>query len=101
MKLASSIYNTKYLLLAFIVPLVTLSVLTKLIHSARRATPSYTLQHTRTITMAWRSSGSSNQGLVTNLAQNGLIESDRVREAMLKVHLHTDIQSGQLIPSLG
>lgn len=35
--------------------------------------------------MAWRSSGSSNATLVENLARNGLIKSDRVKAAMLKV----------------
>ncbi|KAJ4291039.1 hypothetical protein N0V90_010236 [Kalmusia sp. IMI 367209] len=35
--------------------------------------------------MAWRSSGSTNEGLIANLAKNGLIESDRVKEAMMKV----------------
>ncbi|KAJ4365623.1 hypothetical protein N0V83_008243 [Neocucurbitaria cava] len=35
--------------------------------------------------MAWRSSGASNEALIANLAKNGLIESDRVKEAMLKV----------------
>ncbi|KAF2849257.1 protein-L-isoaspartate O-methyltransferas-like protein [Plenodomus tracheiphilus IPT5] len=35
--------------------------------------------------MAWRSSGSSNETLITNLRRNGLIESDRVEQAMLKV----------------
>jgi len=35
--------------------------------------------------MAWRSSGSSNDGLITNLRRNGLIESDRVEQAMRKV----------------
>ncbi|KAF2033310.1 protein-L-isoaspartate O-methyltransferas-like protein [Setomelanomma holmii] len=35
--------------------------------------------------MAWRSSGSSNESLINNLARNGLIESNRVKEAMLKV----------------
>jgi protein-L-isoaspartate(D-aspartate) O-methyltransferase len=35
--------------------------------------------------MAWRSSGSTNEGLVSNLARNGLIKSDRVKEAMMKV----------------
>lgn len=35
--------------------------------------------------MAWRSSGSSNKTLIENLAQNGLITSDRVKSAMLKV----------------
>ncbi|KAF2130025.1 protein-L-isoaspartate O-methyltransferase [Dothidotthia symphoricarpi CBS 119687] len=35
--------------------------------------------------MAWRSSGSSNETLIANLARNGLIESDRVKEAMLQV----------------
>ena len=34
--------------------------------------------------MAWRSSGTSNEGLITNLSRNGLIESARVKEAMLK-----------------
>ncbi len=35
--------------------------------------------------MAWRSSGSSNAALVNNLAANGLIKSERVKNAMLKV----------------
>ncbi|KAH7378731.1 protein-L-isoaspartate O-methyltransferase-like protein [Pyrenochaeta sp. MPI-SDFR-AT-0127] len=35
--------------------------------------------------MAWRSSGSSNDTLIGNLARNGLIKSERVKEAMLKV----------------
>lgn len=35
--------------------------------------------------MAWRSSGATNEALIANLARNGLIESDRVKEAMLKV----------------
>ncbi|KAF2466720.1 protein-L-isoaspartate O-methyltransferase [Lindgomyces ingoldianus] len=35
--------------------------------------------------MAWRSSGSTNAGLVNNLAQNGLITNDRVKDAMLQV----------------
>ncbi|KAI4154218.1 MAG: hypothetical protein LQ340_001809 [Diploschistes diacapsis] len=47
--------------------------------------------------MAWRSSGSSNAALIANLASNGLIHSDRVKQAMLKAilpvhgHLTTDI----------
>lgn len=36
-------------------------------------------------TMAWRSSGSSNAGLINNLATNGLINSERVKKAMLNV----------------
>lgn len=35
--------------------------------------------------MAWRSSGSSNETLIANLARNGLIEDERIKEAMLKV----------------
>jgi protein-L-isoaspartate(D-aspartate) O-methyltransferase len=35
--------------------------------------------------MAWRSSGTSNQSLITNLERNKLIQSDRVKQAMLKV----------------
>ncbi|KAH0556493.1 hypothetical protein GP486_005612, partial [Trichoglossum hirsutum] len=33
--------------------------------------------------MAWRSSGSSNAGLISNLVSNGLVKSERVKEAML------------------
>lgn len=39
----------------------------------------------RTVVMAWRSSGNSNTQLVENLARNGIIKSDRVVNAMLKV----------------
>ncbi|KAL6721225.1 hypothetical protein ACLMJK_000327 [Lecanora helva] len=35
--------------------------------------------------MAWLSSGSSNAGLIKNLASNGLITSERVKNAMLSV----------------
>ena len=35
--------------------------------------------------MAWRSSGSSNAALIANLAANGLIKSDRVKQAMTNV----------------
>ncbi|KAI9844481.1 MAG: hypothetical protein M1837_005564 [Sclerophora amabilis] len=35
--------------------------------------------------MAWRSSGVSNAALINNLASNGLIKSDRVKNAMLGV----------------
>ncbi|KAF1966780.1 protein-L-isoaspartate O-methyltransferas-like protein [Bimuria novae-zelandiae CBS 107.79] len=35
--------------------------------------------------MAWRSSGTSNESLVANLARNGLITDNRVKEAMMKV----------------
>ena len=35
--------------------------------------------------MSWRSSSTTNEGLVANLHKNGLIRSDAAREAMLKV----------------
>jgi protein-L-isoaspartate(D-aspartate) O-methyltransferase len=35
--------------------------------------------------MAWRSHGSTNESLVDCLAENGLITSDRVKQAMKKV----------------
>ncbi|KAF2011772.1 protein-L-isoaspartate O-methyltransferas-like protein [Aaosphaeria arxii CBS 175.79] len=35
--------------------------------------------------MAWRSSGPTNEALISNLKNHGLIESDRVKNAMLKV----------------
>lgn len=37
--------------------------------------------------MAWRSSGATNEALIENLAQNGLITSERVKKAMLGVRL--------------
>lgn len=49
--------------------------------------------------MAWRSSGDSNESLITNLARNGLIKSDRVKEAMLKVP--TPPSTPPATPSLG
>lgn len=36
-------------------------------------------------TMAWRSSGTSNEDLVNQLWQNGLIKDERVKTAFLKV----------------
>ena len=35
--------------------------------------------------MAWRSSGASNEALVENLSNHGLIHSPRVKQAMLGV----------------
>jgi protein-L-isoaspartate(D-aspartate) O-methyltransferase len=35
--------------------------------------------------MAWRSSGTTNESLIANLERNKLIETDRVKQAMLKV----------------
>jgi cell division protein YceG involved in septum cleavage len=35
--------------------------------------------------MAWRSSGMTNEELVSNLHRNGVIESEEVRQAMLRV----------------
>jgi protein-L-isoaspartate(D-aspartate) O-methyltransferase len=35
--------------------------------------------------MAWRSSGRSNAELVENLFRNGMIKTDTVKEAFLKV----------------
>lgn len=47
--------------------------------------------------MAWRCSGASNRELVENLFQNGLIESPRVKGAMLSVrHSFSLLSSGDL-----
>ncbi|KAF1938067.1 protein-L-isoaspartate O-methyltransferase [Clathrospora elynae] len=35
--------------------------------------------------MAWRSSGATNEALIANLERNKLIQSERIRDAMLKV----------------
>ncbi len=53
-----------------------------LLRSFLRSSPTPTRDITR---MAWRSSGSSNVGLVNNLASNGLITDPRVKKAMLSV----------------
>ena len=45
--------------------------------------------------MAWRSSGSSNQSLIDNLEKNGLIETKRVKDAMLQVLPTTILVSRQ------
>ena len=39
----------------------------------------------RRLTMAWRSSGASNEALIENLFKNSLITSSRVKQAMLGV----------------
>ena len=39
----------------------------------------------RSMSMAWRSSGASNEALVENLAKHGLIYSPRVKQAMMGV----------------
>jgi protein-L-isoaspartate(D-aspartate) O-methyltransferase len=45
--------------------------------------------------MAWRSSGSSNESLIDNLEKNGLIETRRVKDAMLQVLPTTILVSRQ------
>jgi hypothetical protein len=45
--------------------------------------------------MAWRSSGPSNKALIDNLEQNGLIETQRVKDAMLQVLPTTILVSRQ------
>lgn len=37
--------------------------------------------------MAWRSSGATNAALIANLLENGLITTERVKQAMLGVCL--------------
>ncbi len=73
---------------------------TALIAAERRVTTTQQQQHqqhqkTEDIKMAWRSSGSSNVGLVENLARNGLIKSQRVKAAMLAVRTIAHQQTGE------
>lgn len=77
--------NTKLLLICILISPFTLPFLTKLTRIIRGPSTSLQAPSTRSHSMAWRSSGSSNEALITNLERNGLIESDRVKEAMLKV----------------
>lgn len=83
------------ILATFIVPYLRGPSFTEILKLPRLARPSFALCTTATITptsrrskfaMAWRSHGSSNDELVDKLAENGLIEDDRVKEAMKKVH---------------
>lgn len=53
------------------------------------------LHRPRPLTMAWRSSGSSNESLIENLEKNGLIETSRVKNAMLQVLPTTILVSRQ------
>lgn len=64
--------------------LLTLPLLTKLARTRGPLIPARYTQH-RAASMAWRSHGTNNDSLVNNLKKNGLIESDRVKEAMMKV----------------
>ena len=52
---------------------------------ARLDTPPFHSPNRFTATMSWRSSSTTNEGLVANLYKNGLVSSDAAREAMLKV----------------
>ena len=42
------------------------------------------LRNKNFITMAWRSHGTDNKSLVENLYKNGIVKSNKVKEAMLK-----------------
>lgn len=44
---------------------------------------------TRTISMAWFCSGSTNTELIENLSKAGLIQNERVKEAMIGVSFLT------------
>lgn len=78
----------KFQLSAFILllptPVLKVSTLTTFTILLRSVRKSSTAQVAFT-TMAWRSSGASNEELVNNLYKNGLIKEDRVRRAMLAV----------------
>ena len=50
-------------------------------------------------TMAWMSTGSTNAALIKNLASNGLITSERVKNAMLAVRPILFQSVPQLLPS--
>lgn len=54
-----------------------------LLHRALFTSRAFTSSQQRN--MAWRSSGSTNAELINNLFKNGLISTERVRDAMLKV----------------
>jgi hypothetical protein len=77
--------NTKLFFILVLCTLFTLPLLTKLARFTRGPSISFSSVQPRAASMAWRSSGSSNEALINNLKQNGLIESDRVKEAMMRV----------------
>lgn len=61
----------------------------KALRSWTSAVPKYLIPQTapRNISMAWRSSGATNEALIENMSRNGLITSDRVKKAMLGVRV--------------
>jgi hypothetical protein len=71
------------------VPSSKLPFLTKLTRTTRGLTlftkPTYRSTQNKAFSMAWRSSGTTNESLIANLERNKLIETDRVKQAMLKV----------------
>lgn len=80
--------NTIFIALAFLVSLSTVPFLTKLVRNCGLCLfnkPTHNSISIRSFSMAWQSSGATNEALITNLERNKLIGSDRVKEAMLKV----------------
>jgi hypothetical protein len=53
-------------------------------HALTRSFPS-----SRPLSMAWRCSGATNSALIENMWKNGLITDPLVKEAFLKVTLHS------------
>lgn len=87
----------RYGLLAAFLVLLAACILGPLLRDLFRTTPTIGRQASTTarksFSMAWRSSGATNEALIENLARNGLISSERVKKAMLGVQMAFDGQA--------
>jgi len=78
--------ETTLILFLFVLSVVaTIPLLSRLLRRPQALADILVKTHQQGISMAWRSSGGTNEALIENLSQNGLITTERVEKAMLGV----------------
>jgi len=78
--------ETTLILFLFVLSVVaTIPLLSRLLRRPQALADILVKTHQQGISMAWRSSGGTNEALIENLSQNGLITTERVKKAMLGV----------------
>jgi len=80
--------KTAIILFLFVILLLaTIPLLSKLLRPLKAPANILVKTQQQGISMAWRSSGGTNEALVENLSQNSLITTERVKKAMLGVRM--------------
>lgn len=80
--------ETTLILFLFVLSVVaTIPLLSRLLRRPQALADILVKTHQQGISMAWRSSGGTNEALVENLSQNSLITTERVKKAMLGVRM--------------